>query len=148
LLREVSSTPVIDLSRLLDAVIFNYLVGNNDAHGKNFSLLYRVIATGDMQVSLSPLYDIVSTVYYPEISRTMAMKLGGEYSSEKVMPRNFEQFAEEAGLAKPMVRRRVMEVIEAILSALAALELVDGTTEAVSRLIGARCAQAKRLLQG
>jgi serine/threonine-protein kinase HipA len=25
---------------LLDAVTFNYLVGNNDAHGKNFSLLY------------------------------------------------------------------------------------------------------------
>ena len=113
LLREVSSTPVIDLSRLLDAVIFNYLVGNNDAHGKNFSLLYRGIGTDDMQVSLSPLYDSLSTVYYPEISRTMAMKLGGEYSSEKVMPRNFEQFAEEAGLAKPMVRRRVMEVVEA-----------------------------------
>jgi serine/threonine-protein kinase HipA len=148
LLREVSSTPVIDLSRLLDAVIFNYLVGNNDAHGKNFSLLYRGIATTDMQVSLSPLYDSLSTVYYPEISRTMAMKLGGEYSSEKVMPRNFEQFAEEAGLAKPMVRRRVMEVIEAILSALSALELVDGTAEAVSRLIGARCDQAKRLLRG
>jgi serine/threonine-protein kinase HipA len=147
LLREVSSTPVIDLSRLLDAVIFNYLVGNNDAHGKNFSLLYRGIATTDMQVSLSPLYDSLSTVYYPEISRTMAMKLGGEYSSEKVMPRNFEQFAEEAGLAKPMVRRRVMEVIEATLSALSALELVDGTAEAVSRLIGARCDQAKRLLR-
>jgi serine/threonine-protein kinase HipA len=148
LLREVSTTPVIDLSRLLDAVIFNYLVGNNDAHGKNFSLLYRGIATTDMQVSLSPLYDSLSTVYYPEISRTMAMKLGGEYSSEKVMPRNFEQFAEEAGLAKPMVKRRVMEVIEVILSALPALELVDGTAEAVSRLIGARCDQAKRLLRG
>jgi len=148
LLREVSSTPVIDLSRLLDAVVFNYLIGNNDAHGKNFSLLYRGIATDDIEVSLSPLYDSLSTVYYPEISRTMAMKLGGEYSSEKVMPRNFEQFAEEAGLAKPMVKRRVMEVIEAILSALPALELVDGTAEAVSRLIGARCDQAKQLLRG
>ena len=148
LLREVSSTPDTDLSRLLDAVIFNYLVGNNDAHGKNFSLLYRGLGTDEVQVSLSPLYDSLSTVYYPEISRTMAMKLGGEYSSEKVMPRNFEQFAEEAGLAKPMVKRRVMEVIEAILSALPALELVDGTAEAVSRLIGARCDQAKRLLRG
>jgi serine/threonine-protein kinase HipA len=97
---------------------------------------------------LSPIYDSLSTVYYPEISRTMAMKLGGEYSSEKVMPRNFEQFAEEAGLAKPMVRRRVMEVIEVMLSALPALELVDGTAEAVSHLIGARCDQAKRLLRG
>src|SRR5215469_10545882 len=47
LLREVSSTPVIDLARLLDAVIFNYLVGNNDAHGKNFSLLYRGAGTQD-----------------------------------------------------------------------------------------------------
>jgi serine/threonine-protein kinase HipA len=148
LLREVSSTPVIDLSRLLDAVIFNYLVGNNDAHGKNFSLLYRGIARGDMQVSLSPLYDSLSTVYYPEISRTMAMKLGGEYSSEKVMPRNFEQFAEEAGLAKPMVRRRVTEVIEKILSALPELADVDGTTEAIARLIVERCDRAKRLLQG
>jgi len=139
LLREVSSTPVIDLSRLLDAVIFNYLVGNNDAHGKNFSLLYRSIGTDDMLVSLSPLYDSLSTVYYPEISRTMAMKLGGQYSSEKVMPPNFDQFAEEAGLAKPMVRRRVLEVVEKILYALPELEHVDGTTEAIAQLVRDRC---------
>ncbi len=148
LLREVSSTPVIDLSRLLDAVIFNYLVGNNDAHGKNFSLLYRGIGTDDMQVSLSPLYDSLSTVYYPEVSRTMAMKLGGQYSSEKVMPPNFEQFAEEARLAKPMVRRRVLEVVEKIFSALPALEQVDNTTQAIARLIVGRCDHAKRLLLG
>jgi serine/threonine-protein kinase HipA len=148
LLREVSSTPVIDLSRLLDVVIFNYLVGNNDAHGKNFSLLYWGIGTDDMQVSLSPLYDSLSTVYYPEISRTMAMKLGGQYSSEKVMPPNFDQFAEEAGLAKPMVRRRVLEVVEKILSALPALEQVDNTTEAIARLIVGRCDHAQRLLRG
>jgi serine/threonine-protein kinase HipA len=148
LMREVSSTPVIDLSRLLDAVIFNYLVGNNDAHGKNFSLLYRGIGTDDMQVSLSPLYDSLSTVYYPEVSRTMAMKLGGQYSSERVMPPNFEQFAEEAGLAKPMVRRRVLEVVEKILAALPALEQVDNTTEAIARLIVGRCDHAQRLLRG
>jgi serine/threonine-protein kinase HipA len=45
LLREAASAPVIDLAHLLDAVIFNYLVGNNDAHGKNFSLLYHVSIT-------------------------------------------------------------------------------------------------------
>jgi serine/threonine-protein kinase HipA len=43
LLRETSSAPVIDLARLLDAVIFNYLVGNNDVHGKisRFFILVR-----------------------------------------------------------------------------------------------------------
>src|ERR1019366_457062 len=39
LLRDVSSAPVIHPARLLEAVIYNYFVGNNDAHGKNFSLL-------------------------------------------------------------------------------------------------------------
>ena len=77
----------------------------------------------------------------------MAMKLGGEYSSGKVMPRNFEQFTEEVGLAKPMVRRRVTEIVEEIFSTLSAMEHLDGTAEAISRLIGTRCDQAKQLLR-
>jgi len=31
---------VLDLKHFLDALIFNYLIGNHDAHGKNFSLIY------------------------------------------------------------------------------------------------------------
>ena len=123
LLRAVSSAPVIDLARLLDAVIFNYLVGNNDAHGKNFSLLYFGAGPGNLEVRLAPLYDIVSTTYYPELSPEMAMKIGGEYWSEKIAPRNFEKLAEEAGLAKPLVRRRVVEVADGILTALPKLEV-------------------------
>jgi serine/threonine-protein kinase HipA len=142
LLREVSSTPVIDLVRLLDAVIYNYLVGKMDAHGKNFSLLYHGIGTGNMEVSFAPLYDIVSTIYYPELSRPMAMKIGGEYSSEKVMPKNFELLAEEAGLAKPMVKRRVPELAETIVATLPGLETADPVAEAVSALIRQRCERA------
>jgi len=56
LLRDVSSAPVIDLSRLLDAVIFNYLVGNNDAHGKNFSLLYHGVGTASQEIRLAGMH--------------------------------------------------------------------------------------------
>ena len=87
LLREVSTAPVIDLSRLLDAVIYNFLVGNNDAHGKNFSLLCHRVGTANQQIRLAPLYDVVSTTYYLELSKDMAMKIGGEYSSDKVTPK-------------------------------------------------------------
>jgi serine/threonine-protein kinase HipA len=142
LLREVSSTPVIDLARLLDAVIYNYLVGNMDAHGKNFSLLYHGVGTGNSDVSFAPLYDVVSTIYYPELSRTMAMKIGGEYSSEKVTPKNFELLAEEAGLAKPMVKRRVPELAETIIAKLPGLEIADPFAEAVAALIRQRCERA------
>ena len=134
LLREVSSTPVIDLARLLDAVIFNYLVGNNDAHGKNFSLLYPGAGTGDIQV----LYDVVSTVYFPELSREMAMKIGSEYSSKKVTLRNFEKLAEEAGLARPLVRRRVPELADAMLTTLPILDATNPVAEGVTALIKKR----------
>jgi serine/threonine-protein kinase HipA len=144
LLRAVSSAPVLDLARLLDAVIYNYLVGNNDAHGKNFSLLYHGVGTENLEVQLAPLYDIVSTVYYPELNREMAMKIGGEYSSEKVRAKNFEQLAEEAALAKPFVRRRVPELAEAIISALPKIELIDPVAEAVAALIRARCENVRR----
>jgi serine/threonine-protein kinase HipA len=138
LLREVSSAPVIDLARLLDAVIFNYLVGNNDAHGKNFSLLYPGAGTGNLQVRLAPLYDVVSTTYYRELSREMAMKIGGEYASERVTPKNFERLAEEAGLAKPLVRRRVSELADAILETLPRLEVQGPAAEGVAALIQKR----------
>jgi len=142
LLREVSSAPVIDLARLLDAVIYNYLVGNNDAHGKNFSLLHRGTGTENFEVTLAPLYDVVSTVYYPELSRDMAMRIGDEYSSEKVTAKNFEQLAEEAGLGKPLVRGRVAEVSERVIATLPKLETSHPAAQKVAALICQRSEKA------
>ena len=135
----VSSAPVIDLARLLDAVIFNFLVGNNDAHGKNFSLLYRGADSASLDTRLAPLYDLVSTRYYPELTRDLAMKIGGEYSSDRVSKANFEQLAEDAGLAKPLVRRRVPELAEAVLSNLSRTEIEYPVAEALAEQIRGRC---------
>jgi serine/threonine-protein kinase HipA len=139
LLREVSSAPVVALAKLLDAVIFNYLVGNNDAHGKNFSLLYHGTGAENQEIRLAPLYDLVSTIYYPEPSRNMAMKIGGEYSSEKVTPKDFERLAEEARLAKPMVKRRVPDLADTLLAALANTSIAHPVAVAVAALIRERC---------
>jgi serine/threonine-protein kinase HipA len=142
LLREVSSAPVIDLAGLLDAVIYNYLVGNNDAHGKNFSLLHRGTGTENLEVRLASLYDVVSTVYYPELSRDMAMRIGDEYSSEKVTAENFEQLAEEAGLGKPLARDRVVELSERVMATLPKLETAHPVAQKVAALIRRRSEKA------
>lgn len=139
LVREVSSAPVLDLARLLDAVIYNLLAGNNDAHGKNFSLLYHGAGTADQTIRLAPLYDIVSTTYYPELSKTMAMKIGNEYSSENVGPKDFEQLAEEAGLAKPRVKDRVVELSDIVMENLKAADRSHPVAEAVATMIEKRC---------
>jgi len=139
LLREVSSAPVIDLAKLLDAVIFNYLVGNNDAHGRNFSLLYHGAGTENQEIRLAPLHDVVSTTYYPELSKDMAMKIGGEYLSGKVTPKDFERLAEEERLAKPIVKRRVPDLADTVLAALAKTPTAHPVAVAVAGLIRERC---------
>jgi serine/threonine-protein kinase HipA len=142
LLRELSSAPVIDLQRLLDAVIFNFLIGNHDAHGKNFSLLYG------NESRFAPLYDVLSTAYYPDLAKKMAMKIGGEYSSDKVLSKHFDQLADEAGLAKPMVKRRVLELAAIVLSK--APEVIPGnpTIQAVATLVQSRCTKALEKFNG
>ena len=120
LLREVSSAPVVH------------------AHGKNFSLLYLGVGTANQEIRLSPLYDIVSTKYYPELSRDMAMKIGGEYSSEKVTVSNFEQLADEAGLGKPLVRARVAQMAERVIAALAKVEITHPVADKIAGLIRQR----------
>ncbi len=118
LLRYVSAVPVIDLQHLLNGVIFNYLVGNNDAHGKNFSLLYS-----DGQIRLAPFYDLLCTAYYPELAPKMAMKIGTKYKPEEVYVRHFEKLANEAGLSKPMVLKQVVVIADKILDSLGAIEI-------------------------
>jgi serine/threonine-protein kinase HipA len=138
LLRNVSTAPVLDLANLLDAAIFNYLIGNNDAHGKNFSLVYP-----DKEIRLAPLYDAISTIYYPELNSDMAMRMGREYSSDKVTPKDFEQLAGDAGLAKPLVRRRVPELAAAAIEVLNEMNITDKVSDEVAGLIRKRCTRAQ-----
>lgn len=70
LIRRYSSQVVEDTDAFVDRVAFNYLIGNCDAHAKNFSLLYARDGT-----RLSPAYDLLSTEVYDHLSRKMAMSI-------------------------------------------------------------------------
>lgn len=133
LLRKESTIPVVDLDKMINAVIFNYLIGNCDAHGKNFSLLYLD------ELQLSPLYDLISTIYYEDLSKKMAMKLGGEYHINKITLNHFDTLADDVGLAKPEVRRRIQSLIDSILSHLPSMEIHNPIQSGVSEIIKTRC---------
>jgi serine/threonine-protein kinase HipA len=102
------------------------------------------IGTTNLETRLAPLYDIVSTIYYPELSEEMAMKLGREYSSQCVTPADFDKLAEEAGLAKPFVRQRIVELAQANLAALekAKKQAAHAEAEGVAKLIRQRSERA------
>lgn len=109
-LRVVSAAPVLDLGALLDAVVFNIVVGNNDAHGKNFALLHREDGT----TRLAPLYDLVSTSYYPDLAPNMAMRVGRQAVGDRLSPNDLARLAKDAGLAAPLVLDRAVELMDTI----------------------------------
>jgi len=135
LIRDAASAPAPDLIALLDAVIFNLLIGNHDAHAKNFSLLYMP----DRSIRLAPLYDLVCTVYYPELTDKMAMKIGGEAKSALTYPRQIQRFAADAGLAAAQTRARVSALADRLLEEIPGIEKPNAVSEDVAALIMERC---------
>lgn len=103
LVRRAATERASDLITLLDAMTFNFLIGNHDAHGKNFSLLHDGAA-----IALAPLYDLVSTAVYAGLDRKLAMAIGGEYRPGYVRRRHVERFAATAGLGGAATRRRML----------------------------------------
>ncbi len=104
LLREAVSVPAREVLKLLDVVMLSFLVGNHDAHGKNYSLLY---VPESPNAILSPAYDVLSTVVYPGMSRKMAMSIGGEYRADYVRSRHLDRLLEQAGLGAAAAKRRM-----------------------------------------
>ncbi|MBQ5877101.1 MAG: HipA domain-containing protein, partial [Treponema sp.] len=89
LIQEKFSDKLEQINIFLKSILFNYLIGNCDSHGKNFSLVFE-----DSKIKLSPLYDLVSTTVYPALTKKMAMKLGSNYEIEKITRNDFAKQAE------------------------------------------------------
>jgi serine/threonine-protein kinase HipA len=105
LIREWSTVAALDLRDFLDGLIFNVLIGNADAHGKNYSMLYRKGAR-----RLAPFYDLVCTLAWPELSKTPAMKIGSSESIETVTPAHWRKMAQESRVGWPMLRERIADL--------------------------------------
>ena len=87
-----------DELHFLKSIVFNFLIGNSDAHGKNFSYLHT--ANGYV---LSPLYDLVSTQVYPQLAKEMSMSIGGEYEPDRISKTNFMVMAKELGVKSQLI---------------------------------------------
>ena len=110
LLQRGSTLPAKDILAFLDATIFNAVIGNADAHGKNFSFLYQ----GPIR-RLAPLYDLVSTVMYPQISDHFAMSLGKVSKLEAMNDASLTTWAEQLALPPMHLRRRIHEITRAVM---------------------------------
>jgi len=93
-IRRHSSRALIDLLRFFRRLVVFALIGNCDAHLKNFSLLET--PTG---LRLSPAYDVVNTALYDGFDQTLALTIGGrEIHLQEADRTVFRDFGGEIGL--------------------------------------------------
>lgn len=92
------------------ALVLNWLLGNGDAHLKNFGVLYH----DDIDVRLAPFYDVVSTLpYIPE--DVPALSLSFDLYSKAWWPRaRVEEFARNHG---KLSRVETMQMFDECLAA-------------------------------
>jgi len=131
IITRFSATPARDRLRLISWAIFNFVIGNADAHAKNLSLL--ITREG---ATLAPFYDLVSTAVYGELTDRLALKIGGEDRPDWIRSRHWESLAKVSGANPRIVRQRIAEIAESILPAAREVAAMPGLANDESATVG------------
>jgi serine/threonine-protein kinase HipA len=105
---------------LLRWALFQYLIGNSDAHGKNFSFFVR-----RQGLEPAPWYDLVSVVQYPRLDHDLAMAFGDAFSFDEVEAFQLADFARRCGIDRRLMKREAARLGRLAVEHAAAQALVD-----------------------
>ncbi len=126
------------LETLLRAVAVNVLIGNGDAHAKNFSLLHE--PSGSLR--LAPLYDLLSTLVYRDDH--LAMYIDNVRRTTSVTADRIVNEAARWGLSRSLASEIVANVLDRVLAAAAAAEdEVDGLPSSIPKVVRSQLAQLR-----
>lgn len=109
LLKEKTSIPLLEMRSFLQYVLFNFIIGNCDAHGKNYSIMYK-----NNSIKLTPIYDTVCTLAYPNLTNKLSMKIGKHSEIKKVNKEDFVILAEQIGLKAKTIGDIYFEIFEKV----------------------------------
>ena len=127
-------------------VMFNFLIGNNDAHAKNVSLLYNGV-----KPVLAPAYDVLSTAIYPELTTKMAMSIGSSKESEWVNAKDWHTFCKEAEISFPWFKAEFIRMAQAlpghVQNVISSPQLTQKESAWVNRLLDLCAKNAKELIR-
>jgi serine/threonine-protein kinase HipA len=107
---DYCSFPKIEFVILFKLTLFNFLIGNEDMHLKNFSLITR-----DQKITLSPAYDLLNTtIILKNPEEELALTLNGKKRNLKKRD-FFDYFAKEKlGLNQNIINGIIQEIQQAI----------------------------------
>ena len=111
---------------MLRWALFQFLIGNSDAHGKNFSFF---VHPGGL-LKPTPWYDLVSVRPYDSFDSELAMAYGDVFSHAEVSPFALADFAARCGIDRKLMRREGQRLAKlASVHATAQANATDYTSE-------------------
>ncbi|MGC9461117.1 type II toxin-antitoxin system HipA family toxin [Vibrio genomosp. F10] len=105
-LYQSSSERLKDIQQMARRLLINILLGNGDAHLKNWTLIY----SDAYSPRLSPLYDVVFTSPYIE-NDSLALNMVGTKQWFEITMKHFEEWAEKAGVLWVAVKPHLIDVM-------------------------------------
>jgi len=105
--------PALTKQKLLDWVVFNLIVYNADAHGKNVS--FFVSSKG---IELTPFYDLVNIAMYDEFDQELAMAIGDEFDMQDINAYQLADFADSCQLKRSLVVKSVKNLTDKTLKSM------------------------------
>lgn len=111
---------------MIRRLAFLALSGNDDAHAKNWSVLYP----DGIRAQLTPLYDQVFTAQWPQFSRTLALELDGTKQFAELDVGHFRELARRVGMDPSRTAELATSTIAAAADAWAALREHPHVTDA------------------
>ncbi len=106
--------PIRDRDLLMRAAVFNYLMGNNDAHGKNFAILYDT----NGNPHLAPFYDMLCTQAYDELTDDMCMKVGDHYSFKDIKESDWQGLCKVTGFSFTSMKKIIHTFVEQVVASI------------------------------
>lgn len=124
MIARYSRMPVKDDVEVFRRMIFNLVIGNYDAHAKNFSFL----VSSDARVSLAPAYDLVCTALYEELDQTFAMSIGAARTLEQLNQSEFLRLFSTIQKKYPTMRKQLLKFCDVSLQAVTetVAEFIEG----------------------
>ncbi len=113
--------PAMAIRDLLNWTLFQLLIGNSDAHGKNISFF-----VGKAGIDVAPSYDLLNIdIYGDEFERDLSMAVGDEFVSRQVMPYDLAEFCEASNLPPRQVATSLKNLCTAAIDRTGSLPLGD-----------------------
>ncbi|MBT41981.1 MAG: phosphatidylinositol kinase [Idiomarina sp.] len=131
----LNTESLTEVEKAFKLIAFNCLIGNGDAHLKNFSLIYDKHLTN---IRLSPVYDVTHTLVYANIDKNMALKM----RKSRTFPTRQQliDFAYDAGVPRANAAAAIDEIadnLNACLNSLAEIEAMPGLKDSMAKHLAA-----------